>query len=141
MKLLRRALLVCLSLALAPHMLRAVTITIADPATGSGAVWDCSVVDGTTTGCLNGSPVSGALWRAVYQNGQIVDWSLQRPCGPLYLTSSDSGFWATSPDFSNSVALPNGQISISGYYKVKVTVIDNGIGMATANDEHFWTVP
>jgi hypothetical protein len=120
-------------------MLRAVTITIADPANGSGPVWDCSVVDGTTSGCLNGSPVSGALWHKTVQNG-VESWDQYRPCGPLYLTSSDSGFWATSPDFSNSVALPDGKITAVGDYKVTVTVIDNGVGMATDDDVHFWTV-
>jgi hypothetical protein len=121
--------------------LGAVTITIADPPNGSGPVWDCSIVDGTTTDCYNGSPVYGAIYLKVVQNG-VVSWYDARPMGPLYLTSSDSGFWATCPDYSQGVAPggpPYGQITAVGDYKVKVTVMDTH-SFATEDDEHFWTV-
>lgn len=130
---LRNTLLTYCLLPALPFLLGAVSITIDTPASGSGAIWDCTTVDGTTTDCANGSPVSGSLFKWV--NGA---WSNQNPLGPLQLTATaQDGTWTTSPD---STLGTQSTFTATGDYKVEVTVTDNDT-MVSDMDNNTWTIP
>lgn len=108
----------------------AVTITINTPPDGSGSVWDCTSVDGTTTDCAQGSPVSGRLYK---WNGSA--WTSPSPLGPLALTATNNNTWSTTPDIGVGTTY-----SSPGDYKVRATVMDNAT-FASASDENFWDIP
>lgn len=118
--------------AASPLLMGAVTITINTPPDGSGSVWNCTSVDGTTTDCAQGSPVTGSLYKL---NGST--WSTQRPLGPLKSTSTNNNSWDTEPDDTQSVG---NTFSSNGDYKVRVSVMDNAT-MASAFDQNYWTIP
>jgi hypothetical protein len=140
MRLSHRTAVACSMLTMVPLFMGAIQLQIVEPASGSGTVWDCTTVGGWTTGCITGSPVSGALWNKVIVNGNET-WSMQRPggpCGPLYLTATDTqGFWWTQPDGTQHTA---STISVPGDYKVEVTVMNNGKGMETQTTANTYTV-
>jgi hypothetical protein len=110
----------------------AVTITINTPPDGSGSVWNCATVDGTTTDCAQGSPVSGILSK---WNGST--WISASPLGPLALTATNNNTWSTAPDTTLGVGTT---FSSSGNYRVRATVMDNAT-MTSDLDENFWTIP
>src|SRR5262245_39117431 len=84
-----RFLSLCCLLAAAPFLM-AVTITIDTPADGQGATWDCTTVDGTTTGCANGSTVTPDEYKKVGTSWSVIAFS-----DP---TATDgNGDWSTVP--------------------------------------------
>ena len=122
---------------LAGSLLQAATLTINNPATGTGPTWDCKLVDGTTTGCPPATPIRGLL----YKLGGNGMWSPIPPNGSLFPTATTgtilAGKWTTKPDWTLGT---QNTFTAPGNYKVQVTAtLTNGVTNPVG--QNFWVIP